>query len=57
MRVRGAWRSLVSARRLGRRGRRFESGRPDPEPVSWRTRAAVTNDPLYQPRMLPISEP
>jgi hypothetical protein len=25
----GMWRSLVSARRLGRRGRRFESGHPD----------------------------
>src|SRR2546421_13011645 len=25
----GAWRSLVSARALGARGRRFESGRPD----------------------------
>jgi hypothetical protein len=28
-RVAGMWRSLVSARRLGRRGRRFESGHPD----------------------------
>ena len=27
--VNGMWRSLVSARRLGRRGRRFESGHPD----------------------------
>jgi hypothetical protein len=27
--ARGAWRSLVSARALGARGRRFESGRPD----------------------------
>src|SRR4051794_41486384 len=26
---RGAWRSLVSARALGARGPRFESGRPD----------------------------
>ena len=25
----GLWRSLVSARRLGRRGRRFESDQPD----------------------------